>query len=449
MTEAVDALSGKLTKPAQRERLLQAMKHVAIREGIAGMNVGHLTSRAGVSRQTFYECFTDKEDCFLVAYQQAAEQVLGRMQQTIGTTAWWETPQAVLEALLAEIESDPEAAWLLFVEGMAGGSRVRRRRNAVLDAFEQLTGDFLDGAPPDGLTLDIPPLALVGAIRMSTFYYLSSSADRLPGLVEDLVTWMRSYRVPAEQPRWSTGPHALLSQAAFPGSGRSLVPLRRRPEPLPRGRSRLSARAIARNHRERIMHATAEVAMAKGYVEMSVADIVAAAGIAKDVFYQHFRDKHRAFLATQQHGLKDAFGACARAYFTGVDWPERIYEGLRILTRLTAIEPALAHLRMVEPYAAGADAIEHMQAMVASFAVFLEEGYSYRPEARQLPRRCSAAIAGGIFEIIRREIAANNAAGVPRHLPQLAYTAIAPFAGATETAGLVEKLVAKQPPDLS
>ncbi|MCW3020002.1 MAG: transcriptional regulator, TetR family, partial [Solirubrobacterales bacterium] len=442
-------MSSKQRKPSQRERLLEAMTHVAAREGYAEMKIAHLTSRAGVSRQTFYECFTDKEDCFLAAYQQAASEILGKLQQAIDTIDWWETPSKAMRVLLEEMESDPETAWLFFVEGMAGGSRVRRHRNDVLAAFERLTEEFLDQAPADGMTLDIPPIAIVGAIRSIASTYLSTnSVDRLPALLDDLVAWMRSYAAPAARPRWSSGPHAVLSQAAFPGSGRAPTPILSRPDPLPRGRHNLPASMVARNHRERILHATAEIATDKGYVEMTVGDIVARAGIGKDVFYEHFHDKQSVFLATQQHALKDTFTLCASSYFAGANWPERIYNGLRMLVTLTAKEPALAHLRMVEPYAAGADAIEHMQEMIANFAVFLEEGYQYSPTAQKLPHLSSDAISGAVFEIIRREIAAHNASGLPRHLPELAYTAIAPFAGPTEAARLVEEMIAKRPPRL-
>jgi AcrR family transcriptional regulator len=445
-----DAVSEIQRKPSQRARLLEAMTHVAAREGYAHMSVAHITSRAGVSRQTFYECFADKEDCFLAAYLQASSEILGKLQQSIGSADWWAAPPTALRVLLEEMESHPERAWLFFIEGMAGGSRVRHHRNEVLAAFERTTEEFLDRAPADGLTLDIPPIALIGAVRSIASSYLSSNAaDRLPALVEDIVTWIRSYAAAATRRRWSTGSSAVLSEASFPGSGEALEPVFRRPDPLPRGRHRLPASVVARNHRERILHATAEVATAKGYVEMTVGDIVADAGIARDVFYDHFRDKQRAFLATQRHGLKDVFAECARAFFKGDIWPERIYNGLRTLTMLIAKEPELAHLRMVEPYAAGTDAIEGMQGMVESFAVFLEEGYGYSPVAQGLPHLCSDAISGAVFEIIRREVAANNASGVPRHLPQLAYTAIAPFAGPEEAATLVEGLIASRPPTLS
>ncbi len=46
-------MSATQRKPSRRERLLEAMTHVAAREGYAEVSIAHLTSRAGVSRQTF------------------------------------------------------------------------------------------------------------------------------------------------------------------------------------------------------------------------------------------------------------------------------------------------------------------------------------------------------------------------------------------------------------
>jgi hypothetical protein len=60
------------------------------------------------------------------------------------------------------------------------------------------------------------------------------------------------------------------------------------------------------------------------------------------------------------------------------------------------------------------------------------------------PRICNSAIAGGVFELIRRQIAAHKAAELPRHVPQLAYVALAPFLGAEAAAGVIEGIVAKE-----
>jgi AcrR family transcriptional regulator len=427
---------------SQRERLLAAMTHVASSEGYAEMSIADLTSRAGVSRQTFYEQFADKEDCFLAAYRQAARKVLGELHRAMAASEWWETPRAAVNAVLAQIAEDPETTWLFFVEGLSGGPRIGPERQRVLQAFEDLAEGFLDDAPADGLTLDIPPRALLGAIRIATIRSIASwqlqinDATAPPDLGQDLVAWIRSYAVPARRPRWSTGPHALL-----PADSRQPArPLLSRPDPLPRGRHGLPRGVVERNRRERIVHATAETIQAKGFAAVTVGDISLAAGIGKDVFYKHFSDKRHVFLAAQQHAAHETFNACARAYFSGRTWPERVYNGLRALTGIIAAEPALAHLRIVAPYAAGPEAIERSQQMSAIYAAFLEEGYRYRPEAKALPRLCSSAIIDAVFEILRGQIAAGEARELPRHVPQLAYIAIAPFAGPRAASETIEAL---------
>src|SRR5207245_7038799 len=115
---------------------------------------------------------------------------------------------------------------------------------------------------------------------------------------------------------------------------------------------------------------------------------------------------------------------------------------LETLIALIASNPALSHLRLVECYAAGPAAIRRAEEITRSFTIFLQEGYRYRPEASSLPRLCSHAIAGAIFEIVQRHVAQGELSTLPSRLPQLAYIAIAPFAGAPQAIALVEELKA-------
>lgn len=117
-----------------------------------------------------------------------------------------------------------------------------------------------------------------------------------------------------------------------------------------------------------------------------------------------------------------------------------MWRQLQTLLYLIGANPTLSHLRLVECYAAGPQAIRRAEEVTRSFAIFLEEGYLYRPEARALPRLSSQAIAGAIFEIIQRLVAAEHWAELPAHLPQLTYIAIAPFTGAREAIELVGAL---------
>src|SRR3954463_13954480 len=53
---------------SQRERLLVAMADEVAAKGYANVAVADVIERAGVSRRSFYEHFTNKEDAFLAAY---------------------------------------------------------------------------------------------------------------------------------------------------------------------------------------------------------------------------------------------------------------------------------------------------------------------------------------------------------------------------------------------
>jgi AcrR family transcriptional regulator len=423
-------------KATQRERLLHAMIELSARAGYQRVSIAQVSSRAGVSSATFYEQFEDKEDCLLAAYRAAAERVLGQMRLE-GGRDWSAAARGALDELLGALRRDPDAGRLLFVEARAAGARVRRERERALEEFERRIEARVQAAPSDGETLDIPAGALVGAVRSIALRHLRThTEDELPLRVEDLLTWIGSYAVPGGSQRWSIESYARLPIAP----GLELSPPAEAPARLPRGRHGLPPNVVARSQRTRIIYGTAEVMTAKGYANCTVADIVAAAGVARDVFYAHFDDKLHAFLEAQRYSTQEVLDACAAAYFSAEDWPERIWNGLHTLIAMIISHPSLSHLRLVECYAAGPDALSRTEDITRSFTVFLEEGYRYRPESRALPRVCSQAIVGAVFETIYRQIAREDVAALARQLPLLAYIALAPFTGPEDAIALVTRM---------
>jgi AcrR family transcriptional regulator len=366
---------------------------------------------------TFDKQFKGSEDHLLAAYRAVAERVFGEIRPAVGASDWSDAVRVVLSGPLAVLQSDPNAGRLLFVEGLTGGRRIREERKRVLEEFERHVQEFLDNQPKNGGKLDIPAIAVLGALRNVVSSYLRTHTDdRLPLLVEDGPAWVKSYAIPAGRACWSTGPRALLAAAPAPPTG-----------------------LLALSQREQILHATAEVMMAKGYANATVTDIVAQAAVPEDVFHEHFTSKQHAFLEAQQYPTQFILDACAAAYFSAPEWPERIWNGMRTLLGLIVANPAIAHLRLVECYAAGPAAIRRAEEITRSFTFFLEEGYSYRPQNHDLPRLYSEAIVGAIFEIIQRNVAHGNAAQLPRHLPQIVYIAIAPFTGPEQAIRLLEQ----------
>ncbi|MFI5005611.1 MAG: TetR/AcrR family transcriptional regulator, partial [Solirubrobacterales bacterium] len=55
----------------QRARIVSTLTQAVAELGWAQLSITRIVSRAGVSRRTFYDLFTDREDAFLAAFDDA------------------------------------------------------------------------------------------------------------------------------------------------------------------------------------------------------------------------------------------------------------------------------------------------------------------------------------------------------------------------------------------
>jgi AcrR family transcriptional regulator len=426
--------------PSQRDRLIDAMIELAASRGYQAVSIAHLSAHAGVSSATFYELFDGKEDCFVTAYRAAAERLFGQMGVVLAHADWSNRgSRRVLSQVIDALRDDPDAARLLTIESLRGGEQLRHERKRLIAVFEHLTQQFIDRAAPPGTVIDIPVVAVTGALRLVLARRLRAHAEHeLHSLVEPSVGWLESYAVPSASGRWSAGPATTLAAPAGTLSKTLLAPAT-----LPRGRHGLPAGAVTRSQRTRIIYGTAEVVMRKGYERTTVADIVSQAKVARDVFYEHFNDKEHAFLEAQHFPTQHILDNCATAYFSAAEWPERVWRFLYALIKMIYENPSVSHLRLVEAYAAGPTAIRRAEEITRSFTIFLEEGYYYSAQTRGLPRLWSQAIAGAIFEIIQRAAARSETDALFERLPQLTYIAIAPFTGVQTARQLIEQITSR------
>ena len=422
----------------RRRRLIDAMIELCADRGYLNFSVADVSTTAGVSSKTFYQLFSDKEDCLLAAYRASADGLLGDVRPVAGDGDWNQAARSALEHLLDALQRNPQAGRLLLVEALAGGGAVRAERERVLGLFERRAQQFLDSAPAGAQTLDLPVTALIGAVRGLVSRELRRhSEENLPLLVEDLQRWIESYGAPAGRPRWSTGRcSALPARAAKPPGADKTISA---PQRLPRGRHRLPAAVVARSHRDRIVHGTAEVIAERGYAEATVSEIVTAARISREVFYEHFSSKQDAYLAAQQYATQQILETCTAAYFAGSSWPERVWNALSALIDVLVANPQLAQLRLVECYAAGPIAIEQSEQLVRASTIFVQEGFN-SPAAGNVPAIAAHAIAGYVFEEFYAHISGGRLAELPRLLPRLVYVATAPFLGTDASIDAVEAL---------
>lgn len=137
------------------------MFDVAAEHGAGNVSVAHVVERSGVSRRTFYEQFTDREDCLVAAVEQAhsyaSERVLPVYEA--GET-WRERIRAGLVELLALFDEQPVIGRLLVVESLASGSRTIERRDEVLAAVTRA----IDAGRGEAKAASPPPLTAEGVV---------------------------------------------------------------------------------------------------------------------------------------------------------------------------------------------------------------------------------------------------------------------------------------------
>lgn len=198
--------------------------------------------------------------------------------------------------------------------------------------------------------------------------------------------------------------------------------------PLP-GRQQLSREFIARHQRARIIAALAEETTEKGYRQVTVADIVRRAGIARNTFYENFRSKEDCFLAAQEYAMSTALQRVVEAAGRLEAWPQRVRAGLTAFLQYVAEEPALARTCMVEALAAGPAAVRYYEESQQAFVSLFQLGRDVSPHGSELPETLEEAIIGGVFWIVYQRLAVAPAGDISGLLPELVEFALTPYLG--------------------
>lgn len=160
-------LSREDVRASQRGRLLLAMAEAVGEKGYPRTSVADVLKRSRVSRETFYQHFTDKEQCFLNVLDQSAL-LLERFfdQELSGGDRPLARFERALEIYLNTLAGEPSFARVFFLESYAAGEMAQRKRFAVQERFVQgVTDNFRDA--PAWQRLPDPEFAgrmLVGAI---------------------------------------------------------------------------------------------------------------------------------------------------------------------------------------------------------------------------------------------------------------------------------------------
>ena len=181
-------LSRDFVEKNQRERMLDAVADVVSFQGYAAMSVEEIVSAAGVSRRTFYDHFSDKEDAFLQAFDQVTGELLQRVNAAYDASATFgEAVVACLRELLEFVAAEPRFADLCIVEVLAAGPAAVQRRNAVLNEFTELLERAARTVPAGLHPRPLRAKTAIGGIHEVVYSrVIQGQAAELPALLPDL-----------------------------------------------------------------------------------------------------------------------------------------------------------------------------------------------------------------------------------------------------------------------
>lgn len=208
--------------------------------------------------------------------------------------------------------------------------------------------------------------------------------------------------------------------------------------PLP-GRQQLSREFIAQHQRVRIIVALAQESSEQGYQQVTVADIVSRAGIARNTFYENFRSKEDCFLATQEYAMNGALERVVAAAGELDEWADRVRAGLTAFLGYVTEEPALARTCMVEALSAGPAAVGRYEKSQQAFVSLFKLGRDVSPHGGDLPETLEEAIVGGVFWIVYHRLVAGEVATIQALMPQLVEFALNPYLGAEGAREVAER----------
>jgi AcrR family transcriptional regulator len=186
----VRKLPSELVKAVQRERLVVAMLMAAAELGYRETNVQDVIDRAGVSRPTFYEHFSNKEDCFLAAFDTSAARLRSKVDEAAsrGGERWRDRLRCSLEALIEFAIAEPQTARTLIVEARAASADAVIRRVKLLEHFAACLDAEVRELLPPGSHSAITAAGVVGGVEALLYARLcKEDLDNLQQLLPSLM----------------------------------------------------------------------------------------------------------------------------------------------------------------------------------------------------------------------------------------------------------------------
>lgn len=202
---------------------------------------------------------------------------------------------------------------------------------------------------------------------------------------------------------------------------------------LPRGRHSVPRREIAENQRQRMLDAVAATIAERGYLSLSVRQVLERAGVSRATFYEQFKDKHECATAAYESAFERVTAAILDAAEASQDWPSGIAAGVDAALGFAIEHPDQARLLIVfraavaEPHFSRSSR-ETQRRLVA----LLHAGREGGDGARDPLDLTEQAVLGAAMAVVGAQLLADRLDRLPGLKPELVQLILTPYLGDDE-----------------
>jgi AcrR family transcriptional regulator len=402
----------------QRIRIHGGMIEAVTTRGYQQTSVKLVIGLAGVSRRSFYEQFSGKEECFMATFDLIANRAVKRLTEAYRAAEGDQRQRlrAALRALGAELEQNPKALRLAIAESQAAGAEGLRRLQKTTAVYEGLLAGALSGRCPavdgDGPSSGSEPLpppvvrAIVGGLRRATQMRL------LDDDTEDLAPLIR------EMEKWS-----LLFQS--PALGR-LRPRRCANRPFPETLELEPDACGGESRRARVLRSAIETALReRKFADLSAPRIAEGAELPFEAVTELYPDPQACYLEALEVLGDELLQLVIGPELVSAEWPAAVCHAIELLLAYLAGSPARLMTLAVRALEAGPVAIANLGDLAYELATRLTEGAPRRPRTRIAVE----GIAGGLWHILYCESLAGRGHRLPLLSEYVSYVVLTPYLG--------------------
>jgi AcrR family transcriptional regulator len=399
----------------QRARIHGAMVEAVAECGYEGTSVKQVIGLAGVSRRSFYEQFSNKQESFLATFDllvhQAAQRALRAYQATDGDLE--QRLRATFKALTEATAEDPKPALLVLVEAQtAGAAGALHLCKATATCEQMLAKAFAEAREATVLPTPIVR-AIAGGLHGAIAQVIRGGAPRERAeLAEEMLRWTLDFQTPAA---------AQMAERMAPQLTKRMREI-----------SSSSAHALSSSARpssdehQRLLQTMLRVAATHEYRDLTAPQIADESNVSIDVFLDHFQDRDECFLAALNMVGEDLLAIASQPQLTADAWPQTVRATVNQLMHHLADHPLHASTIAQQAFFAGAPAVARDLELTEEITLLLLAGAPTPPPSELT----IDAITGAVWHTIRCQVAAGRVQLLGALADYLSFIVLAPFIGA-------------------